>query len=105
MRQERNREIRREITDISVDLRKTDMWGKENDLHQEHNRRNRSSRGLRAHSFLVPLLVPTMRVGALGDAWDAFRPLPELARWPLAWFVATVVFVSAFAWEYSHGRR
>ena len=52
----------------------------------------------------VALLVPTMRVGALGDAWDAFRPLPELARWPLAWFVATVVFVSAFAWEHAHGR-
>ncbi len=52
----------------------------------------------------VALLVPTIRYGALGDAWNAFSPLPELARWPLAWFLATVVFASAFAWEYAHGR-
>lgn len=52
----------------------------------------------------VALLVPTIRYGALGDAWDAFRSLPELARWPFAWFLGSIVFVLAFTWEFAHGR-
>ena len=51
------------------------------------------------------ILVPTLKYRPLRGAWDVFNPFFELARWPFAWFLATVVFFSAFYWELENLRR
>jgi hypothetical protein len=52
-------------------------------------------------SFLA-LLVPTIRYGPMADAWNVFSPFSARVRWPLAWFLATIIFGAGFYWEWQN---
>ena len=50
----------------------------------------------------VALLVPTIRYGPMGDAWNVFSPFSARVRWPLAWFLATIIFGAGIYWEWQN---
>jgi hypothetical protein len=50
----------------------------------------------------VALLVPTIRYGPMAETWNVFNPLSALVRWPLAWFLATIIFGAGFYWEWQN---
>jgi len=50
----------------------------------------------------VALLVPTISYGPMGDAWNVFSPFSARVRWPLAWFLATIIFGAGFYWGWQN---